>query len=106
MRWLTLEVDDDEYSAMSGLLGEPVGSIKTPMSLAQFSQTPITISTYLKGSSAQDCFISTQYGCFHENDEIRWRLSCGVGLRGVGVAHGTNVPHKTVCPVSEMTPQN
>ena len=97
---LTL-ADDDQYSAMSGLLGEPIGSIKTPMARAEFSRTPLSVDVYLKGSAAQECFIDTSRGCVFDYDMPSWNHGCGPGMIGVGVAHGTNVPHKSVCKVSE-----
>ena len=71
---------------MSGLFGEPVGSIKTSVARKEFSMTPLSVGSYLKGSAAQDCFIDTSKGCFSESDEPHWRLSCGPGKVCVGVA--------------------
>jgi hypothetical protein len=84
---------------MSGLLGEPIGSIKHPQQPEAFQQSPESVAAYLTGTSAKECVINYDGQCFDENDDRAWRRGCKAGFVGVGVAHGTNVPKKRVCKV-------
>jgi chitinase len=98
-------LDDDDYTAMSGLIGEPVGSIKHPVGdLLQFARTPENTANYLASSSAKECYIETAYKlgrCVNMNEDYT-KLQCvKSGDVVVGIAHGTAVPSKMVCPVCQ-----
>jgi hypothetical protein len=86
---------------MSGLLGVPAGSITAPLVLAQFSTTPENTASYLASSSAKDCYIDANLNrCYSLDNNYNCHTCSKSGFVPVGLAHGTAVPSKAICPVS------
>jgi hypothetical protein len=72
---------------MAGLLGVDVGNLKHPnlVSKKAFSQSPLSVATYVKGVTAKDCRIDNH--CSKEFNRETDGKECKAGETRVGYAH-------------------
>lgn len=61
-----VDTDDDKYSAMSGLMGEPVSHVDLDQPVALSME--LTIAQSLVGENGQDCRVMKQYACRNIDD--------------------------------------
>lgn len=75
------DTDDDQFTAMSGLLGEEVSHVDTTTSLSvkTLAVTESSVVSTLIGQNGQDCSLMKSYSCTHKDN-----LRCESGYTLVG----------------------
>lgn len=80
---LSMETDDDKYSAHAGLLGRNIQSTQTLQKIDKALSNPQSVIQDLAGSNGQNCF-AYQGKCVDLNDNKAMAEACGSGNTPVG----------------------
>ena len=82
-RTLMLELDDDKYTAHTGLLGRSVQSTPDIQAVDKALSAPQSVIQDLAGSNGQNCF-AYKGKCVNLNDNNAMQAACGTGFTVVG----------------------
>ena len=80
---LTVELDDDKYSAHAGLLGRSIQSTASLQNVDKALSNPQAVIQDIAGSNGQNCF-AYQGDCVNLNDNNAMAKACGSGNTPVG----------------------
>ncbi|RAH72534.1 glycoside hydrolase family 18 protein [Aspergillus aculeatinus CBS 121060] len=109
MIWAS-DLDDDRYSAHSGLLGRSIISTATLQEINKAESNPKSVITDLAGFNGQKCFRHSGK-CVNLNDDAAMANACGSGNTVVGwddAGCGRKSCHcgKPICCPSNAAPKN